>query len=226
MFDDVVSDGALARIWNYARNDTYAFDFSRTVPTAFEGQQLRGTLVSSMLPSSSLPVRQAVYPTGDGIDEILATIYSTREELSSWWGRHGVEWDIVTACANLYPEESARSWHVDDPPARGSYTFYVHPDWSVGWGGELCIADDVAHDAVRDQTGDDQARAEAASRAMMTTGISTSILPKPGRLVIMAPDTIHKVNRVYPTAGGRMRAAIIGFALARARPQSEGAISE
>lgn len=217
VFDDVLSPAALARVWAFACRDAYTFDLAQRNAGAFEGQLLRGTTVLSAPLRSAPLTHQTVYPTGRGIDELLAAILNARDDLTAWWGQQGSDWALFSACAYMYPEQSSRSWHTDGPTKRGSFTFFAHPEWNPGWGGELCVAADAAHDfpehVSAGSSGSVVEQSERAARAMMDTGVGTFIVPKPGRLVVMAPETIHRVNRVYATAGGRMRAAIVGFAL-------------
>ncbi len=97
----------------------------------------------------------------------------------------------------------------DSEPYKGSYTFYFHSDWKLHWGGWLLLLDE------RDATFADVNRAifdDAAEAEMVANeGHGHWILPKPNRLVVIAPNARHLISRIDQTAGSALRLSLGGF---------------
>lgn len=86
----------------------------------------------------------------------------------------------------IYPPGSGLHYHNDGIYA-GSYAFYIHEEWDETWGGELLIRPD------NDDLG------------------GQFIIPKPNRLVLIAPNILHSINPVHLRAGNRHRQSLAGF---------------
>ncbi|WP_107470271.1 2OG-Fe(II) oxygenase [Streptomyces sp. 3211] len=98
-----------------------------------------------------------------------------------------------------YPSGSRTSWHYETPERVGSFIYFVHREWQLGWGGGLFIADQLALEAA-----DSPELADLNADPIL-------ILPRPNRLVLIRSNTKYAVQRIDRSAGYRIRKTWAGF---------------
>lgn len=188
---------------------------------AWDGQPLRGESVYYD-PSNVFGWRGATYPTATSVDALIDSVRHTAAACTDVVGVEGLDWVALYLSPWLYPVGSALSLHRDANLYTGSFTFFVHPRWSVHWGGELLASRGAFSDhAGRDsaevfeslRAGDEPWMTDEASGDADGSGIATSVSPRPNRLVLIGPDRPHRIARVDQNAGARVRASIAGFFL-------------
>lgn len=118
---------------------------------------------------------------------------------------------------HLIPHGAGISLHRDGHAA-GSFTYYPHPVWEPGWGGELFVPD-VAGDH-GEHPGHRYGSAYRREDLPDGMDVGVYVAPRPNRLVLTAPRVYHSVNRVSPAAGDNLRVAVVGF-LYQERPVKE-----
>jgi hypothetical protein len=191
-----------------------------------DGRPMTGPAVAAWLdPARAIPDSKLTpFPTATALDPLVQRLLDEAPRLAAWIGTAGTDWGLMTAIAWRYPAGSALSWHTDSTAYSGAFAFYLHPAWDPHWGGELVFADpsarvvrdprDVAWPAGRgggeaaDDAGID--RAGLAER-IAARGIGAHVVPRPNRLVVIAGGHPHRIARVEPAAGDRVRASISGF---------------
>lgn len=149
------------------------------------------------------------YPTGTGIDRVIALILNRADDFAPVVGQKGAAWDRTTATASLYPQQTGLSWHMDGGRYAGAYIYYAHRVWNAQWGGELLLADlPPGRRLVRDHL--DNA---LESELILDRGVGRYIMPKPNRLVVLRGGVLHQLRKVDPAAGDHVRCTIGGFFL-------------
>ena len=119
--------------------------------------------------------------------------------------------DIVFS-TYLYTRGIKLSWHFDGDVFSGAFNFYVHPYWASTWGGEFMFAETPPADPSRTAYGAHPDFGHGwEDQQLAAIGIGSWLLPKPNRMVIIAPGTFHSVNRVDADAGDNVRCAITAF---------------
>lgn len=111
----------------------------------------------------------------------------------------GPEWERLNSSMWVYPTGTGASLHADG--SSGAYAYYLHPEWRLHWGGMLVVLDEATEHAKPDAPqpwllDDDE------HRRVWTPGHGTVILPKPNRVVFLAPTAQHMITTV--TQGTRM----------------------
>ncbi len=94
-----------------------------------------------------------------------------------------------------------------DHHSLGSFTFYCHPEWEHGWGGDLIVPEVDAKPERK------ESEAETDLEDYCSLGCSMLISPKPNRCVLLAPGVVHATTRIDPDAGGAARVTVVGFLL-------------
>ena len=212
VFDDVLEAIQLEELWSHVQ--TLRF---RPVDLGAhgawlpdDGRPMTGPAVVAWLdPSRAIPDSKLTpFPTGTPLDTLVERLLDEAPGLVAWVGAPVEEWAALTAIAWLYPLGSALSWHTDSQMYSGAFAFYVHPAWDAHWGGELVFADPSA--GLRAS-----ARVERSvlSERIAERGIGIHVMPRPNRLVVLAAGHPHRIARVEPAAGDRVRASISGFFL-------------
>lgn len=124
-------------------------------------------------------------------------------------------WNSFSCVSSIYPADTALSWHDDGKDKLGAYSYYTHPSWNVLWGGELQIADHAPIESLgKDNTvtaNNQSLHNRVENEFLMEIGSGVYIMPKPNRLVLLAPKTLHMVRRVDKNAGNNCRMSLQGF---------------
>ena len=171
---------------------------------------------------------EAKFPTGTGIDLLIQSMVDHAPQFTKQLGEMGVSWEAFTALPMLYPKNTGLYWHRDAPSWAGSYTYYVHREWNVEWGGALLIADESVKQISDDYgvflspkrsamgiIGERSFGAHIdntqANTFLMQRGIGSYIMPKPNRLVIISQGNPHSISKVHHGAGDHLRISISGF---------------
>lgn len=123
------------------------------------------------------------------------------------------DWSAFSCAANIYPVGTALSWHDDGKEKVGAYAYYIHPEWNVRWGGELLVADHRPIDTLETEVNENSQCLDngTENRFLLESGMGTYINPKPNRLVILSPRTLHSIRPVDANAGDNARLSLQGF---------------
>jgi hypothetical protein len=234
VFDDVMPERELEEIWRYLQFVTLprvdsVYDQDSPWPIS-DGGPLTGEPVLAAAEPSEL-LRRAdgeapagpAYPTGTALDYVFGKLLCLLPQIEAWVGKAGKDWNRISASPYVYPSGTALSWHADGSPLTGAFTFYAHPVWKAQWGGELLVAHrsrklpysgSVTPDP---HSLEEKLRYRFDKRAMnehlSRPGVGRFIMAIPNRLVVLTGGNPHKVARVDPSAGDRVRATISGFFL-------------
>lgn len=164
-----------------------------------------------------------VYPTKRGIDAFIGQMLAQKKLYAPLIGEEGEHWSRFFCRPYLYAAGSGLSWHTDGRfDIAGAYVYYSHPQWHAGWGAELLIdssgKDDFDYPHVTLYDGSKRQLGlhldyEAASAAVLAKGLGHYICAKPNRLVILRRGILHRIQRVDPNAGDRVRSSLTGFFL-------------
>ncbi|NJM20898.1 MAG: proline hydroxylase [Richelia sp. RM2_1_2] len=215
VFDDFLSVEDFELVKKYIHDENYqiydASQFDR-VYRLFDGKPLIG---KSSRFSEKFP---GVYShdqknctTLTGIDVFVEHLLSNSEILNEWIGKKDIDWKGFTAKVYLYPQGSGLTWHDDGGNKTGSYAFYTHPSWNVQWGGDLLIPDESTKNHDYQLVTIIKSDNRYDKNKNIEVGMGQYIAPKPNRLVVIAGENPHRINKVEPTAGDRIRSSISGF---------------
>lgn len=225
VLDDVLPHAEFEAFWNMFRNARFRGIHDEGVHGVFrvsDGEPYIGERVAWMpgdvaallppgTPVESVPIR--FYPTGKPYDLILDVVRRASSDYPHIFGRAGADWVGVLASLYAFPSGTGLSWHTDAVDFSGAFIFYAHPHWDVQWGGELFVADpSTRYERIRDAAHDFDNRHE--SEVLLRRGIGRYIMPKPNRLVLLAPGNPHKIAKVAPGAGDHVRASFSGLFIA------------
>ncbi len=114
-------------------------------------------------------------------------------------GKEGRHWVAVMFKLYAYGPGTCAPWHSDGKRHSGAFVYYYHDAWHHEWGGSLLIA----------------SRRRKLWRSKARTDLGTFVVPRPNRLVLIGPETLHMVGRVSAPASCRL--SIAGFLMT---PQS------
>jgi hypothetical protein len=194
----------------------------------WDGYPLRGEPVY-FDPNRVFGWKGGTYPTSTSVDSLIDAVRRMSATCPDIVGVEGLDWIALYLSPWLYPVGSALSLHQDAQRYSGSFTFFAHSRWSTHWGGELLVSRTPTATTAPIKTaqvaasqliirGDDEPwMSEDANDSAHDSGIATSVLPKPNRLVLIGPDRPHRVTRVDQNAGAHVRASIAGFFLRPSR---------
>jgi Rps23 Pro-64 3,4-dihydroxylase Tpa1-like proline 4-hydroxylase len=129
-----------------------------------------------------------------------------RDEVRTIIGQYQSDWSHCGASPWLYPPGSALSIHVDGHRFAGAFVYFAHREWKLRWGGLLIVFDGDDSELAMNILDDDQ-----DDRSVSPQGIATVILPRPNRLVFLAPHSPHLVTEISEKAGDNLRVTIAGF---------------
>ena len=150
------------------------------------------------------------YPTGTPIDLFIEAMQEVLPDVEGLLGPSRKAWNSMSVVPYVYPAGSCLSMHHDGMRYAGSYTYFLHREWNFHWGGYLLVLD-PATSLERPELYRPWLSDEVENRIVSEPGLATCILPKPNRLVFLAPDAIHMVSRVDAKAGNRPRISLTGF---------------
>lgn len=155
------------------------------------------------------------YPTGTALDTVIEAIRQAVDaEAANVVGKAGDDWTCMSVTPWVYPQGSGLSLHRDRGAYSGSYTYFIHHDWNFHWGGQLLVLDSRTgngHDPESSPYHPPFLSDQDENRAAAEPGLGLCILPKPNRLVFIAPDAYQMITRVDANAGNRPRVALAGF---------------
>lgn len=205
VFDDVLDEDTWSQVWTYFQFE----DLSPTTRTAGAWKLEDGEVWAGPDFRASAPGMDDVetdYPTSTPVDHVVDLLLGAAPDLVPWIG---TDWRYLAGRAYVYPAGSGLSWHRDDHEYySGAFVYYAHPDWNVGWGGELLIADvenptDLPVMPFRFDN-------REYSDLLMADGHGHFLQPRPNRLVILG-NRPHRITPVSPAAGRAVRASLAGF---------------
>jgi hypothetical protein len=148
--------------------------------------------------------------TGTALDLFVDAIFKVLPDVEKTIGLKRSAWTAMSIAPMIYPAGTALSLHRDSIRHAGAYTYFLHRQWNFHWGGHLLILDGVG-DAPRRSTYPHFLSDEEENRLVSEPGLATCILPKPNRIVFLAPSAFHMITRVDPNAGNHARIALSGF---------------
>lgn len=222
VIDNFLSDDHFRILWNYIQSENFSPVHSEGWAKAFrlnDGSPFRAE------PSISHPRKDkhsaSTFPTGKGIDLFIDALRNKTEDIKEYAGKHGIDWEFFFARPYIYPVGSGLSWHTDGKfEISAAYVFYCHPEWKASWGAELLVDDsgDFSQGYPLKQTNLDQHEnvgfhidQAAVDEHLLGKGCGHYVLPKPNRLVVIKPNTLHRIKPVDPAAGDNIRSSITGF---------------
>jgi hypothetical protein len=161
----------------------------------------------------SLRDAYSFYPFDNEFDHLFESIHAELKYRTNLFGSEGLDWEGIVSRHYIYPAGTALSLHTDGGEKyAGGFIYYCQSTWNVHWGGALIVLDQrtsLSPPTHVDAWLDPSSEHESA----MVPGIGTCIFPRPNRLVLLAPNTLHFISRVDTTAGSASRISIAGFLL-------------
>jgi hypothetical protein len=212
VFDDVLAEEEFAGLFRFLGTLDYASVHRagwRKVWRLYDGDPLRGPTTW---------YRPGVVPkVGHGrrtpINLVVDWILERQPEIASVVGAEGADWAKLSLTPWIYPVGSGLSLHQDGSAYSGAFTFFVHQEWRLHWGGHLLVLDSRTRSR-RSSSGehapaflDDR---QESARAF-DPGFALTVLPKPNRIAFLSPEALHLLTRVDPNAGQAARISIAGF---------------
>jgi hypothetical protein len=165
------------------------------------------------------------FPTGTPVDSLLGRLLDLTGAAGHLVGREGREWDRIAMVPWIYPVDAGLSVHADGGAYSGAFTYFLHTDWQLAWGGILILLDPTTPSKPEATASDRSGLMEPpwltdeASSRVLNPGHGIAVLPKPNRLVIMAPECQHMITRVDRAAGQNARLSYAGFFVAPRREE-------
>ena len=217
VYDDVLPQADFESLLLHATYDNYVIVHMERWRKAWrpgDGLPLHGT-TTYYRPDAALyeEHEEPRYPTGTPLDPFIDAMASAAADAADVVGR---SWTCLTVGPWVYPLGSGLSLHRNTPDYAGSYTYFIHRDWNFHWGGQLLVLDP------RTGAGDDPDRSprfphwlsdKDESRAGMEPGMATCVLPRPNRLVFVAPSAYQMVTRIDVNAGNHPHVTLAGYFL-------------
>jgi hypothetical protein len=181
---------------------------------------LRSDTVFYRIKSPGKARRSNTYPTNSPCDLFIERVLSVLPDASEIIGPPRKSWWSFSITAWRYPAGSGMALHTDGESSySGGYIYFFHTKWRLHWGGNLLVLDPATpHQTGGRQGGEDLLRPIRAwldddleDSNLWNPGIGLCILPKPNRLVFIAPDALHMVSKIVPDVEDVVRDSIIGF---------------
>jgi hypothetical protein len=223
VFDDVLSPEQFQTVWDFFQRETYEGVHARIREVGWrldDGEPLWGGSVAwpsvpiaSMLPPD-LDLNKApmkFYPTGNGVDAALEAIKAYCPRVENLIGKEGEAWAGISAKPFVYPQGTGLSWHGDSGSYSGAFIYYAHPEWNVLWGGELLVAEPSTRNVKPPQGAAHRFENRRENEELMRVGRGSFVMPKPNRLVFIAPGVPHMISKVSSAAGNHARISLAGF---------------
>jgi len=219
IYDDFLDPDAFKALLPHTTEDTFGIvhrEEWRKVWRLGDGLPLEGTTTYYRPDASGYDTDEDPrYPTGTPIDTVIEAIHQTAvADAADIVGGAGSEWNCMSLTPWVYPQGSGLSLHRNRDAYSGSFTYFIHHDWNFHWGGQLLILDPRTgngYDPDDSPYNPPFLSDQDENRAAAEPGIGLSILPKPNRLVFIAPETYQMITRVDANAGNRPRVALAGF---------------
>lgn len=219
VFDDVLPPEQFRALWDdcqsepwqsvhaEGRNPSFGLDDGE----AFWGRSLAlasiplDGLLPPDLDPSALPIR--FHPTGRAVDPALEAMRQAAATVPHLVGKEGEDWAGINVRPYAYPRGPGLAWHEDSGPYSGAVIYYTHLEWNVAWGGELLFADPAPAGSPERAALD----VSAKNAAILDVGTGGFVMPKPNRLVFIAPGCRHMIAQVTSAAGNHPRMSLAGF---------------
>jgi hypothetical protein len=240
VFDDVLPTAEFAKLWRYLQ-------FARFRPInpgvehspwhVSDGQPLQGETALVPAPPAAITdqgrATGPTHPTEGALECVAEAMLRMVPRVQAWVGTPEGDWAAFSVTPWIYPSGTGLSWHSDGARYSGAYVFYAHPEWDAQWGGELLVADEScrltysSHVDLPPWSREERLAYRFDKREMSShlsrCGMGRMVMAKPNRLVVLAGGNPHKIAKVDPAAGDRVRASISGFFL---RPETVRRLAE
>jgi hypothetical protein len=219
IYDDVLPAELFRAVLDVVTTDRYRIVHKnrwRKVWRPGDGLPLQGT-TTYFRPDPSLYGEDETprYPTGTPLDPLIGRVTELAGGSAGVIGGAGTAWSAMTIAPWIYPVGAGLSLHRDRCYA-GSFAYFVHHEWNFHWGGQWLILDPrTAAEADPDASPlyPHWLSDEDENRAAMEPGLATSVVPKPNRLVFIAPDAYRMITHVDGNAGSHPHVVLAGFFL-------------
>jgi hypothetical protein len=178
----------------------------------WDGHPLRGESVYYD-PDGVFGWKGTTYPTGSALDPMIDAVRRVANDWPRVGGVEGVDWLALYLSPWLYPAGTALALHQDTGRYSGSFTYFAHPRWNVGWGGELLVSPARPPGSAPVDVGglEDEPLWMSDDAAGADAGLATCVSPRPNRLVLIGPHNPHRISRVDANAGAHLRVSVAGF---------------
>ena len=221
VIDNFLDKETLEKVHGYSASAQYHVVHERgwrKVWRPHDGYPLQGETVLCLQNPTVHPddPKCTVYPNGTNIDLFIDRLSTILPQVENITGVRGEHWDDYTCAPWVYPTGTGLSLHQDGLALSGAYTYFVHKQWNLHWGGYLLVLDastpKVATPSDIPMLWLDD---NSENTRVWDPGLALCILPKPNRLVFISPDTQHLISRVDAAAGHHSRLSLAGFFLRR-----------
>ena len=224
VFDDFLSAEAFRFVWNFVLEARFRYVNNDQWIKAFrlaDGAALWSDVFTSKpMPSDRTALSQS-YPTGKGVDCFIEALAKVAKDYPEFVGKEGPDWELFFVRPYLYPSGAGLSWHTDGrQDVSCAFVYYAHPEWNAAWGAELLVDGsdfrDLTYPELEMYDGERRTPGlhmdhEIASRAVMSFGVGTYVMPKPNRLALIRRGVLHRINPVSAAAGDHVRSSLTGF---------------
>lgn len=154
---------------------------------------------------------EPAYPTGTVMDEFVERTIAVLPEARKLVGSPGRDWRAMSVAPWIYPVGSGLSLHCDGSRYSGAYTFFLHPQWNLYWGGLLLVLDPRTKIKSPAALSPLWLNDDAENDSVWDPGLAFGILPRPNRMVFIGPEAAHLISKVDANAGLQARISIAGF---------------
>ena len=205
IYDDFLPQHDAEALLRYVNNDQFSIVHKNgwlKVWRLGDGLPLQGT-TTMFRPGGRRKTRSPVDTFTNAMRDVLP-------EAAKLVGRPRTAWNAMSVTPWIYPAGTALSMHRDGNRYAASYAYFLHREWSFHWGGHLLILD-KATVAAQPKFYPAFLSEEDEARLVAEPGLATCVLPRPNRLVLIAPAATHMVTRVDPNAGNHPRVSLAGF---------------
>ena len=214
IYDDFLPPKSVDALFQHVNDIRFSVVNSHDVAKPWrlgDGRPLRGTQVM-VRPRGRRKAGELRYPTNTALDAFIEGIDRALPDVEKEIGLKRSAWNAMSIGPMIYPAGTALSLHRDSIMHAGAYTYFLHREWNFHWGGHLLVLDGV-EDVPRRSTYTHWLSDEEENGLVSEPGLATCILPKPNRIVFLAPSAFHMITRVDPNAGNHARITVSGFFL-------------
>jgi hypothetical protein len=220
IYDDFLPGEAFKALATYANNSTYHQvhrNEVRKVWRLHDGLPLQGA-TAFLRAEAGTGNAAADASTGvSPLTKFLERLDAVVNDCSDLVGRRAKHWKKVSAAPWIYPAGTGLSLHADSARYSGSYTFFLHQNWGLHWGGYLMVFNPAKYHNSEARVPYSEGFVlpwlsdEVETAQFAEPGLALAILPRPNRLVVIAPTAYHMIARVDANAGQNARVSVAGF---------------